>query len=501
MPEEIAVAVQCFVKTDTLQGLLDSLLHCEGHSEIHLFIRQDNAHGSRREPEFIPAAQKVQSFIIDFMGRHGRRFRTLDYRPNERNLGPYATCKVVLDDVFKKHDFAIFLEDDVVLSSDALLWFREVQQLGLLAENNWAIAGQSIFFDAKGKVVDQEFIAAASRMAQEQNLVRKFTVHQFVPSSCFATTSRWWAEFGALRGEPRGDVLLCERTKGEARGCVFPIVPRAKDVGMLHDYGFSVTIHTKEGVHAITNPYLLAEDLLSEQSPGALTLELFDGDAGLLYRQTTLLEGYFHDRHGREEQATAASDARDWRRAAALWNALREEFPKEPLYWLKSSEAFLGVGMSEPATRILDEAVRLFPNHNWIAYRHIRLAHDAGRWDDAAKRAARLREASPNFWPGWVAEIDALAMLCRINEAEELAREAVKAFPDVFWPNYWLARLSAEHCSPQNAVPIWTELVERFPAEPIASDALKAASSKAANVTQRAAIALKASSATGTELS
>ena len=477
MTASIAVAVQCFVKTDTLQGLLESLLRCDGHNDVNLFIWQDSARGSRREADFASAFTNVQVFVIDFIGRYGRSFRTIDYRFNERNLGPCATCKIALDYVFKEHDFAILVEDDVVLSSDALRWFSEVQRVGLLdGKTNWAIAGQSIFFDAREKVVDQGFVAMASELARQQNLANKYTVHQFVPSSCFATTRRWWAEFGSTRGEPRGDVLLCERTKEEGRGCVFPIVPRAKDVGMLHDYGYSVMIHTKEGVQAITNSYLLAEDLLPAGPAKPLTLERFEGDAGLLFRQTTLLEGYALDRTAQEELATAANDSKDWKRAAALWDGLREDFPDEPRYWLKAGEAFSEARMIDRAERVLDEAVRLFPGHNWIAYRHIRVAHAAEKWLEALRRADRLRQFSPDFWPGWVAGIDALAMLHRAQEAEDLADQSVVRFPDEFWPNYWLTRLRAARSNQQEALRIWADLVNRFPGERIAFEGLETAS-------------------------
>ena len=312
-------------------------------------------------------------------------------------------------------------------------------------------------------------------MARQRNLVSKFTVHDHVPSACFATTYSCWAEFGTTRGAARGDVLLCQRTKDEKRGCVFPIVPRAKDVGMLHDNGFSVTILTKDRVEAITNPYLLAEDLLPERLAERRNLEKFKGDAGLLFRQTTLLEGYAPTSAARMESANAATEAKDWQRAAALWDELRREFPRNALYWIKAGEALSEAKFTQSAERILDEAVSLFPEHNWIAYRHIRLAHDSGNWIEAFARAEKLQQKSPDFWPAWVAAIDALVMLKRMHEAEDLAHQAVAKFPDEFWPNYWLSRLAAAHSDPPAAVQIWEELVNRFPTQSVAVDGLDAA--------------------------
>ena len=274
------------------------------------------------------------------------------------------TCKSALDYAFRNHDFAVLIEDDIVLSSDALLWFDEVRDLGLLeTQNNWAAAGESIFFDARGKTISHALVERSMRIVEEQQLINKFTIHDFVPSACFGTTRRWWTEFGYTRGEPRGDVSLCRRTKDEGRGCVFPVVPRAKDVGMLHDYGFSVTIHTKEGVQATTNPYLLAEDLLPKQPVPRLNLERFQGDLGVLFRQTTLLEESSPPTSARVDAATAASQAKDWQRAAALWDELRVEFPEDALYWLKAGEAFSEARVLETAERILMEAVSRFPDH------------------------------------------------------------------------------------------------------------------------------------------
>jgi hypothetical protein len=289
----MAVVVQCFVKLDTLQGLLQSLLACEGHEQLSLIIWRDSARGSRRELEFIPAGEAVGAFIHEFVGQYRESFRTIDVYENPWNLGCYKTCQLAIDAAFKTNDEIIFAEDDIVFSRDALLWFSEVFRRGLLQQPEiWAIAGESIFFDSKEKTVDQPFIAAAVKTAREQDLVHKYTMHGFIPSACFATTRDKWAEFGATRGETNGDVSLCQRCKDEGRYAIFPVVARAKDVGMLHDFGYSVSIHTKAGVQAITQPYLLAEDVLPAGPVGRLDLQRFEGDAGRLFQQSTQLAGF-----------------------------------------------------------------------------------------------------------------------------------------------------------------------------------------------------------------
>ena len=300
----------------------------------------------------------------------------------------------------------------------------------------------------------------------------------------------------------------------EGRSCIFPIVPRAKDVGMLHDYGVSVTTHTKDGVQALTNPYVLAEDVIAERPIRYLRLTNFEGDSGLLFRQSTLLEGFPRGNEKttiaapqptgmlasgsssqenvhvhanareafleeselpRVKAAEVAAAAGDWSSAAAIWNELRCDFPGQVRYWLKEAQACIDGGVLNAAESLLDEALALFPNDRWVAYQRVRLARVQGDWSKASKGAEALRRSAPDFWPGWVEAAHALAGLNRDREAEDLARQAVANFPGEFWPNSALARLEASKSTAPDAVRIWAALVDRFPGEPNAAAALATA--------------------------
>src|SRR5207244_427414 len=117
----------------------------------------------------------------------------------------------------------------------------------------------------------------------------------------------------------------------------------------------------------------------------------------------------------------------------------------------------------------------LFPQHPWLAYHHMITARYAGDWPEVLRRAEKLRQAAPEFWPAWFESADALAALGRRPEADRRRREAAKRFPAEFWPNYAVARIEAEQSDPQGAVRTWSALVERFPKEPAAAEALRAA--------------------------
>jgi tetratricopeptide (TPR) repeat protein len=170
--------------------------------------------------------------------------------------------------------------------------------------------------------------------------------------------------------------------------------------------------------------------------------------------------------------ADAASNAKDWPQAAALWDACRTDFPQDVRCWHKSGEAYCQAGMLEQADRILSEARNLFPEDEWTAYFQIMVARRRADWPEALRRAEQMREAFRGSWRPLVEAADALAALGRDAASEQMRREALKLFPDEFWTNFHVARLEAERSDAPGAVRIWSELVTRFPNQPHAADAL-----------------------------
>jgi tRNA (mo5U34)-methyltransferase len=174
-------------------------------------------------------------------------------------------------------------------------------------------------------------------------------------------------------------------------------------------------------------------------------------------------------------RAEAASDAKEWRRAAELWDELRADFPHDPQCWYRAGRAYCELGMLDQAERILDEAIALFPDNERAAYWHVIVARRRADWSEALKRAEKMRQAFPASWSPWIEAADALRGLGHLVESEEKRREALKRFPDEFWTNIGVARLEAERGSPAEAIRIWSELVARFPDQPDAAAALQAA--------------------------
>ena len=197
-------------------------------------------------------------------------------------------------------------------------------------------------------------------------------------------------------------------------------------------------------------------------------------------------------------EAHAASEAKEWQRAADLWDALRADLPQDARCWHKAGEAYCHAGMFDQADHILDQAVALFPDDEWAAYLSIVVARRKADWPEALRRAEKMGRSFPDSWRPMVEAAGALAALQRQAESEEIRREAVKRFPDEFWTNFHLARLEAEHSDAPGAVRIWTKLAERFSSEPAAAEALEAAREAARHpLRQRSPISLGAQSVTG----
>lgn len=289
--ERMGVVVQCFVKRDTLEGALESLLRCSGVDCVNLLLWSDSPNGSRSPERYSRLSAGVEAYLDAFVAQYGHRFASVERGTNLVNLGTCKTCEVAMNHAFSRDGFVIFAEDDVIFSRDALQWFDALRRQGVLAADKvWAIAGESVFFNARNDELPCGWVDRMLKLTVEESLISYYVENRFVPSTCFATERSKWLQFGPTRGQPLGDVDLCMRCEAEDRYAIFPIVPRVKDVGMLHDDGYSVLIHGKDGVREIKRTYLMSDDvsLISDRAPEIFFA--YTGDAGRIYTESTLLK-------------------------------------------------------------------------------------------------------------------------------------------------------------------------------------------------------------------
>jgi len=281
-----AIVVQCFIKNDTLVDLCDSLLKCEGKEDFHLIFWSDAVRPGEKYEARKAKNDNVLLYLLKFQNANSNLFASIEIKINTENEGTCKTCQTALNYAFERYDFVVFTEDDTIFSKDALRWGLMLRRQGLLDDDKIiAFAGESIYFDARRNNVEAKFIDTAREQAIERNLAKKYVKLNFLPSTCFFTTREKWALFGPTRGAPRGDEDVCEMCKKDGLYCVFPVVARVKDVGMLHADGYSVNIHGVANVAEVKNTYLLSDDLPdTDDIP-----ELFDGNMGALFEESVKL--------------------------------------------------------------------------------------------------------------------------------------------------------------------------------------------------------------------
>jgi hypothetical protein len=299
------LVVQAFIKVDTLTNLLHSLSRCWRRESVDLLLFSDVPKGASRETnptalgkeaEYARKNEQVLAKLAEFRALRSSEFHSVILHRNDANLGCYKTCQAALDMAFEKAEFAIFVEDDVIFSVDALDWFIRAYESGLLNdENSWAITGESIYFNSRENVPSAQHVARAKEISIARGYYNKFTTFPFVPSTCFATSRKKWKLFGTVRGGPVGDVELCKLCAEQGKFCVFPILPRINDVGMLHPDGYSVGIHGVSGVQQINNTYLMSEDVLDRVEPHASFEALPEEDKGSLYYESAQLAPFTDD--------------------------------------------------------------------------------------------------------------------------------------------------------------------------------------------------------------
>lgn len=239
-----AICVQAFNKADTVIQTLESLAHAKLSRKFDLIIVQDGIVGSKFEDRYQEQHKDTRNAIESWLAANSGNFKSADFKPEERGRGTAGTARVAIDYSFRNHDWVIFSEDDLIYESDALEWFTAmITHAGFLQDDVWAIAGEAKHFDSKGFPVAESMKNAAMLEAAEYNLISKYCYFGWLPSSCFATNRKKWAEFGGTRGMARGPKMVNDRCKAENKKSLWPIIARCRDIGMHHDIGYSISIH------------------------------------------------------------------------------------------------------------------------------------------------------------------------------------------------------------------------------------------------------------------
>jgi hypothetical protein len=185
----------------------------------------------------------VREYIKSY---HSDKFKNIFKVYSEKNLGPYLGCKKTMDLCMENSDFAIFMEDDSIVSKDYLVFYESLFNQ-FLAHDNDAFAG-----------------SACSVSPQFSNINKLNSVQKvdWINSTEFGMTREKWEKFGNLRAGQCGDVVLGNAVKANKKYTLMPIVPRMSKIAIGHPDSFSVLNgHSGEN---IDNIFLPSNDLQIE---------------------------------------------------------------------------------------------------------------------------------------------------------------------------------------------------------------------------------------------
>lgn len=281
-----ALALQCFNKADTLDQVLQSLIACRGTERFSLTILQDSAEGSNKPDVYGPAAEAVRGVLADWLPRLMQAFQAVELIANPVNKGTAPSCRRLLDRVVTRHEGFLFIEDDCILAPDALDWAAYHLEHSLGMRKTWFASCESVFFDSHERPITDDQRTALTEIARKPGIRAAWLEYDFVPSTCFIATRDVWRHCANYRSFPRGPESLIRYLTQSGAKTLMPVVPRASDLGMLHELGFSVNMLGKAGVKEIKNTYVMSNlDPLDPSEIGR-----YAGNANLLFSASVHLK-------------------------------------------------------------------------------------------------------------------------------------------------------------------------------------------------------------------
>jgi hypothetical protein len=261
-----SIVVSVFVKDDLIQAQINNLLQLEKLDGYKVIFYQDNTLKSPKydSPQYAQKLDNVKAIIENNL----HRFHNAKFFRNDTNITPCGMCKKSIDHAFVDSDYVIFMEDDVFLAKNALTWFNYFYDNKILTWDTYKfVTGESVFYDTKNMTrtpSDTELDTIKADITKNSYQQYFIELDNFITSSIFATTkSIWNTEIRDTRGMRNGANALNDLINKNKWKSIFPVVPFAKDIGMLHNDGWSVAWHGVNGVREIKNTYLLADEFPS----------------------------------------------------------------------------------------------------------------------------------------------------------------------------------------------------------------------------------------------
>ena len=281
--KRFALALQCFAKVDTLQAVIESFEYLKSSQDFNLVVIIDKP-AENSSPQHVVGNREVRQLVghkLDFLLR---KFPSVEVLQNAENLGTAPTCRRLLDHVACSYDGFLFIEDDCVLSPSALDWSKYHLTKSVGMQKLWFFSCESVFFNKQGRVIDKKLKSDLKWIAKNAKLLDKYNLLDFVPSTCFGTTSDVWKSCAGIRSFTRGPESLTKYIQLRGLKTLSPVVPRASDIGMQHELGYSVNMVGRKEVREVKDTYVMADSFDPE------SCDVMDIDPNQLYAATSEID-------------------------------------------------------------------------------------------------------------------------------------------------------------------------------------------------------------------
>lgn len=231
MQNNHVIAVQTFVKVDTFQYLLDALNSCIGIEKYTVILNIDSCSDMwyQNRLSWIENNKIIKKIAKSF--QNNNFCKSVHIIENEHNLGAYTTCKNSIDNAMNFSDYVIFLEDDIILSKDALLFHENTWEIYKNDPNLFAICCGSI---------DMEHIDT-----DINNLYQLYSL-SWIGSAEFGISKNIWEKYGHIRGQVNGDIDFGMICKNSNMYTICPKIKRCCRMGIDHPDSYSAYHHPKE---------------------------------------------------------------------------------------------------------------------------------------------------------------------------------------------------------------------------------------------------------------
>lgn len=256
--------VQGFNKSAAFNNTLRALANLRASEQFNLVIQLDSWRGSKHEEKYKSQAHETLKIVASHLESLNTKFASCVIRQNLLNRGPCATCAEALNFIHSQSGLIVLIEDDVVLTPDALEYALLAKEKIILGEAAF-ICFESILFNKKGKQISDEVKIANINYTIENQLAEKYLLINHLPSSAFGMLGRDAPRISKIRGLTRGDIFLNQKINNENMMCIMPIVPRAIDFGMFDPNGYSVETAGVENITEIKDYYYKSENTPCEK--------------------------------------------------------------------------------------------------------------------------------------------------------------------------------------------------------------------------------------------